>query len=133
MDRIIALYADAERAALARTHLFKDGFAADRLDVVSWKDPGRASAGPNDHVEDDLIAHFSMLLEEDHDVALVERLVASLRDGQAALVVHPRGQIEIERARDILEEHEPQTVLWRVAPAEAQGGFLGERAAGPLA
>jgi hypothetical protein len=133
MDRIIAMYPDPQTAARARTHLFSDGFAADRLDVVSWADPGRAAAGPNDHVEDDLIAHFSVLLEDDHDVTLVERIVQWLREGRAALVVHPRGQAEIERARDILEEHSPETVLWRVAPVEAQGGLLGERAAGPLA
>ena len=133
MDRIIALYGDTERADRARTHLFSDGFAADRLDVVSWSHPGRAAAGPNDHVEDDLIAHFSMLLEDDHDVSLVERLVESLRQGKAALVVHPRGKVEIERAQELLEEYEPETVLWRVAPVEAQGGLLGERAAGRLA
>jgi hypothetical protein len=133
MDRIIAMYPDTRKAAQARTHLFSDGFAADRLDVVSWEEPGRAAAGPNEHLEDDLIAHFSVLLEEDHDVALVEKLVQSLREGRAALVVHPRGKVEIERAREILEEHGPETVLWRVAPMEAQGGLLGERAAGPLA
>lgn len=133
MDRIIALYPNKARAAQARTHLFTDGFAADRLDVVSWDEPGRAAAGPNDHVEDDLIAHFSMLLEDDHDVSLVQRIVDALRSGKASLIVHPRGKVEIERAQELLEEHEPETVLWRVAPAEAQGGFLGERAAGPLA
>ena len=133
MDRIIAVYENPERAARARTHLFSDGFAADRLDVISWRDPGRASAGPRNHVEDDLIAHFSMLLEDDHDVSLVERIVEGLRAGKAALVVHPRGKVEIQRAQELLESYEPVTVLWRVAPLEAQGGFLGERAAGPLA
>ena len=133
MDRIIALYPTPERAARARTHLFSDGFAADRLDVVSWTDPGRASVGPNDRKEEDLIAHFSVLLEDDRDVSLVERIVAAIREGKAALVVHPRGKIEIERAQELLEGHEPETVFWRVAPMEAQGGLLGERAAGPLA
>ena len=133
MDRIIALYGNTERAGRARTHLFSDGFAADRLDVVSWSAPGRALHGPNDHLEDDLIAHFSMLLEDDHDVSLVERLVAAMRQGKAALVVHPRGKVEIERAQELLEAHEPEAVLFRVTPAEAQGGLLGERAAGPLA
>lgn len=133
MDRIIALYPTPSVAAQARTHLFSDGFAADRLDVVSWTDPGRAAAGPNERTEDNLIAHFSLLLEDDHDVSLVERIVQDLRQGKAALVVHPRGKVEIERARELLEEHGPETVLWRVAPLEAQGGLLGERAAGPLA
>jgi hypothetical protein len=133
MDRIIALYSDAERAGRARTHLFSDGFAADRLDAVSWTDLGRASTGPTSQKEDDLIAYFSVLLDDDRDVTLVDRIVAALREGKAALVVHPRGKIEIERAQELLEEHEPETVFWRVAPAEAQGGLLGERAAGPLA
>jgi hypothetical protein len=134
MDRIIALYETAERADRARTHLFSDGFAADRLDVISWRDPGRAApTGPHEHLEDDLIAHFSMLLDDDHDVSLVERIVGDLREGKAALVVPPPGKVEIERAQELLEAYEPETVLWRVAPAEAQGGLLGERAAGPLA
>jgi hypothetical protein len=133
MDRIIALYSNTERAASARTRMFTDGFAADRLDVVSWAEPGRASVGPNDHKEEDLIAHFSMLLEDDRDVTLVDRLMEALREGKATLIVHPRGKVEIERAQQLIEEHQPETVFWRVAPAEAQGGLLGERAAGPLA
>lgn len=133
MDRIIALYPDAARATAARTQLFHDGFAADRLDVVSWQDPGRAAVNPQRDLEDALIAHFSVLLSDEGDVMLVERLVESLREGKAALVVHPRGAVEIERANELLERFEPETVLWRVAPPEAQGGLLGERAAGPLA
>ncbi|MET0292868.1 MAG: hypothetical protein ABW136_10940 [Steroidobacteraceae bacterium] len=133
MDRIIALYSDAERANRARTHLFSDGFATDRLDVVSWAEPGRAGEGPNDRTEDDLVAHFSVLLDDERDTSLVERIVDALREGKAALVVHPRGKVEIQRAQELLEQHEPETVFWRVAPLESQGGILGERAAGPLA
>lgn len=133
MDRIIAVYGTPERASTARTHLFSDGFAADRLDVVSWADPGRAAAGPNAEVEDNLVAHFTVLLDDDREVELVGRIVKDLRAGKAALVVHPRGQVEIERAGDLIEQHEPEVVLWRVSPAETQGGLLGERAAGPPA
>jgi hypothetical protein len=133
MDRIIAVYGEPERAAAARTHLFHDGFAADRLDVVSWADPGRAAAGPNAEVEDNLVAHFSMLLDDEREVELVGRIVDDLRAGKAALIVHPRGQVEIERAGDLLEQHEPEVVLWRVSPPEKRGGLLGERAAGPPA
>lgn len=133
MDKIIALYPDAARAGDARTQLFHDGFAADRLDVVSWQDPGRASVNPQSNLEDALTAHFGVLLEDDRDQTLVKKVVESLRAGKAALVVHPRGTVEIERANELLERFEPETVLWRVAPPEAQGGLLGERAAGPLA
>jgi hypothetical protein len=133
MDRIIALYSNTELAAGARTHLFSDGFAADRLDVVSWEEPGRASLNPGKSKEADFSAHFSSLLEDERDATLVERIVAALHEGKAVLVVHPRGKIEIERAQELVEEHKPEAVFWRVAPAEAQGGLLGERAAGPLA
>jgi hypothetical protein len=133
MDRILALYPNVERASGARTHLFSDGFAADRLDVISWDEPGRTSISGTGSREDDFIAHFSVLLDDERDVTLIERLVAALREGKAVLVVHPRGKIEIERAQELVEEHEPESVFWRVAPAEAQGGLLGERAAGPLA
>lgn len=133
MDRIIAIYPDATPASNARTQLFQDGIAADRLDVVSWQDPGRAAVNPQSNIEDALTAHFRVLLADDRDVTLVQRVVELLREGKAALVVHPRGTDEIEQANELLERFKPETVLWRVAPPEAQGGLLGERAAGPLA
>lgn len=130
MDRIIALYPDLVVAERARTALFADGIAADRLDVVAWEAIGRVMREPKQSLEDDLIAYFAVLFSDDPDATLVTTVVDALKDGKASVVVHPRGQVEIEAARAILEGHKPLTVFWRVSPAEAQGGLLGERAAG---
>jgi hypothetical protein len=130
MDRIIALYPDLPAAQHARTELFADGIAADRLDVVAWTELGRVAREPKQTVEDDLIAYFAVVFDDDTDARLVATVVDAIKDGEASLVVHPRGQVEIDHARVILERNHPSTVFWRVAPAESQGGLLGEHAAG---
>ena len=130
MDRIIALYPDLTAAERARTQLFADGIAADRLDVVAWDHLGRVAREPKQTIEEDLLAYFSVVFDGDADARLVETVVDALQDGEASVIVHPRGQIEIDHARTILENNQPSTVFWRVAPPEAQGGLLGEHAAG---
>lgn len=130
MDKILALYSTHELAELVRTQLSVDGFPTDRIDVVSWNAFGRAVMDPNKSVEENLTAHFSVIFSDTSDAPLVGTVVGALKVGKASVVVHPRGQIEIELARDILEGHSPETVFWRVTPTEAQGGLLGEHAAG---
>lgn len=130
MDKIIALFAAPPAAERARINLGREGFASDRLDVVSLADQGRVVDHPAQSPELDLIAHFSVLLDDDSDLPVVEGIVNAIQHGKAALVVHPRGKIEIEQARKILSAHEPDSLLWRVAPPDAQGGLLGEHAAG---
>ena len=130
MDRIIALYRSQESAERARVRLHKEGFATDRLDVISSQSKGRAVDFPGQSRDEDLFAHFRVLLDDEREGPLVDGIVDSIRNGKAVLVVLPRGEVEIEQARDIIEAHEPETVFWRVAPPEAQGGLLGEHAAG---
>ncbi len=130
MDRIIALYKELRSAEHARVSLNREGFATDRLDVVSLADRGRVSDDPARSTEDDLIAHFSTLLDEESDLPVVEGIVHAIQDGKAALVVHPRGKVEIDQAQKIIEADSPESVFWRVAPEEAQGGLLGEHAGG---
>lgn len=130
MDKIIALYANLELANQARIRLFADNFAADRVDVVSWAQSGRVVDDPGKDRAGNLSAYFTALFSEDGDTRQVDALVQALRAGKATVVVHPRGTVEITRAREILESHKPENVIWRVAPLEAQGGLLGEHAAG---
>ena len=130
MDKIIALFEAPASAERTRIELNREGFATDRLDVVSLADPGRVVEHSASSPETDLIAHFSVLLDNDDDLPVVEGIVSAIQHGKAALVVHPRGKVEIDQARKIITAHEPESVLWRVAPADAQGGMLGEHAAG---
>lgn len=130
MDKIIALFEAPASAERTRTAMNREGFATDRLDVVSLADTGRVVEHSDSSPESDLIAHFSVLLDNDDDLPVVEGIVSAIQHGKAALVVHPRGKVEIDQARKILAAHEPESVLWRVAPADSQGGLLGEHAAG---
>ena len=130
MDRIVALYATPDTAERARVHLGRKGVATDRMDVVSTADHGRVVDFPDQNFAKDLGNYLHTLLTQESERSLIHGLVDAVLGGKAVLVVHPRGKIEIDMAEEIIEEHEPETVLWRVAPPEAQGGLLGEHAAG---
>lgn len=130
MDKIVALYKSHAVAEQTRLELFRQGFATDRVDVVASSDHGRAINRPECSTEEDLRAHFSAFLHEPGDETVVRHIVDAIGEGKGVLVVHPRGKIEIEQARDIIDSREPETILWRVAPPESQGGLLGEHAAG---
>lgn len=130
MDRIIALYKHPSAAEEARVHLGTEGFPTDRVDLVSAVDRGRVVDHPDRTAGEDLSEYFSVLLNDDGDQPVVDNIVRCIQAGKAAVVVHPRGKVEVEQAEQILEAHTPDTVFWRVAPEEAQGGLLGEHAAG---
>ncbi len=130
MDRIIALYAHPATAEETRVHLGQEGFPTDRLDIVSLTSHERVVGHPQRSFAQDLAEYFKVLLTDDTDEPIVDNIVQFIQDGKAVVVVHPRGKVEIEQARQILEEHNPETVFWRIAPKEAQGGLLGEHAAG---
>jgi hypothetical protein len=130
MDRIIALYKTTDSAVAARSDFVQAGFATDRLDVVSMTERGRVANLPDQSTVEDFISYFCVLLDEDDELPFVEGIVNSIQDGKGVLVVHPRGKVEIATARQVVESHEPEKMYWRVAPDEAQGGWLGEHAAG---
>ena len=130
MDRVIALYPTPVFAERARTQLVTQGIATDRVDVVSRIHRGRVTHLPQQSDAEDLADYFHMLLTEERELPVVIDIVDDIHKGKAALVVHPRGQVEIDMIRPVIEAHGPQSVLWRVAPDEAQGGLLGEHAAG---
>lgn len=130
MDRIIALYRTPGTAERVRQRLGNEGVPTDRLDVVSLEDHGRVTHLSDQSYTEDLAAYFHVLLNEESEWPLVEDIAGSIEDGKAALVVHPRGKVELDMIRPIIEAHAPETVFWRVAPDEAQGGLLGEHAAG---
>jgi hypothetical protein len=130
MDRVVALYPTQVFAEHVRTRLVTKGIATDRLDVVSRVDRGRVVHLSDQSFAEDLAAYFHVLLSDDGEWTLVDNIVDAVQVGKAALVVHPRGQVEIDTIRPIIEANNPEIVFWRVAPEEAQGGLFGEHAAG---
>jgi hypothetical protein len=130
MDRVIALYPTPVFAERARTQLVSQGIATDRVDVVSRVDHGRVAHLPDQSDAEDMIDYFHVLLSDDRERSLVHEIVDAIHKGKGALVVHPRGQVEIDMFRPIIDANGPEAVFWRVAPEQAQGGLLGEHAAG---
>jgi hypothetical protein len=130
-DWIVAMFADAASATQVRVELAEVGIANDRLDVISWSDPGRAAVVPASDREDGLRKYFAMLFDGRADAAhAAQDIVAALKSGGACVVVLPRGVVEVREARRILDAHGPQKQYLSVAPLAQQGGLLGEHAAG---
>jgi hypothetical protein len=130
-DWIVAMFADAASATQVRVELDGSGIASDRLDVISWSDPGRAAVVPAGDREDGLRKYFAMLFDGRADAGRsAQDIVAALKAGGACVVVLPRGVVEIREARRILDAHGPQRQYLGLAPLAQEGGLLGEHAAG---
>jgi hypothetical protein len=127
---MIALFPAYELARQVATQLVADGFAADRVDLTSLRDLGRANAMPAADAASKIDTYFATMLSDLEDEATAAGLTSAVREGGATVTVLPRGEVEIERARKILQSHQPVHLFVRVAPPEAQGGLFGERAAG---
>lgn len=131
MDRMIALFPGYDLARQIATQLVADGFAADRVDVTSLQDLGRAAGMPAAEPFVKIQTYLRTLLPDLDDESIVARLAEAIRDGAATVTVHPRGTVEINRARELLQKRGPLHLFARVAPLEAQKGLFSERAAGP--
>lgn len=129
MDRMLALYEDHRTAVQVRTHLFADGFPADRVEVTATADLGRAGLIPHGNTAEALRKYFTVLFDDDTDGELIDRLSRAVLDGNAAITIHPRGSVEIDRARQILRGHGCRELIERLTP-ENKNQPLGEYAAG---
>jgi hypothetical protein len=127
---MIALFPGYELARQIATQLVADGFASDRVDVTALRDLGRANAMPAVDAASKIDTYFASILSDLDDEAIATLLSSAVREGGATVTVHPRGDVEIARARKILQSHQPVQLFVRVAPPDAQGGLFGERAAG---
>lgn len=110
---LLAVFNDYETAHRARMELVRDGFPTDRVELTAVCEPGRAGCLPAKEVRARFEQYFCALLKSEADQAYCKKLAERLEDGAAALAVHPRGQIEIRRAADILERAGPAEVTRR--------------------
>jgi hypothetical protein len=110
---LVAIFADHATAAGVRTRLVKDGFPTDRVEVTSSRELGQVALVPRERVADKLTEYFRKLFQggedesTEHSVRLFQRAVL---DGRAALAVHPRGDIETQRAVKLMNEAGPVEV-----------------------
>lgn len=108
MSAVMAALFPSHRIAVAvRTRLVEDGFPTDRVELASREDPGHAEVVPAADIAEKLRLHFRQLFPEEQDAEATELLCRGILEGRAVIAVHPRGDIETERAREILEQAGP--------------------------
>ena len=107
---LVAAFPDHATAEELRTRLVKDGFPTDRVELTSRQELGQAKLVPREGLDEKLREYFRRLFRSDgkgnaeHSVQLFQRAVL---DGKASIAVQPRGDIETQRAMQMLNEAGP--------------------------
>jgi hypothetical protein len=105
---VVALYDNHTAAERVRTRLVREGFPTDRVQLTSSEEPGQAAlVGAGDDLETQLEEYFSGLFDRVDEIPNVHFFVDGVQQGHAALTVHPRGEVETNRALEIMEEARP--------------------------
>ncbi len=107
---VAALYKDHATADQVRTALVSEGFATDRVQLTSPSEPGPAGLAPANNATAQLRKYFEQLFPEPDEADEVSTFVDGVKQGNAAVVVHPRGDVEVERAKSILAASQPLEV-----------------------
>jgi hypothetical protein len=110
---LVAVFSDHAIAEAVRIRLVKDGFPTDRVELTSCQELGQAELAPRGGLGDKLTEYFRSLFESGNrasDERTVQLFQRAVLDGNAALAVHPRGDIETKRALQLLNEGDPVEV-----------------------
>lgn len=107
---LAAVYDSHEGAEEVRTRLVNDGFPTDRVELTSRKELGRAKLVPAADVAGKLTEYFQQLFPDTHGDVPVHQLQSAVQAGQAVIAVHPRGQVETDRAIRLLNEGGPMQI-----------------------
>lgn len=107
---LVAVFNDHATAEGVRTRLVKDGFSTDRVELTSCQELGQAKLVPRKSVSGKLTEYFRKLFQSSTNgsgerwVALFQRAVLA---GKAAVAVQPRGDVETQRALQLLNQAGP--------------------------
>ncbi|MFL6605017.1 MAG: hypothetical protein ACJ8R9_27295 [Steroidobacteraceae bacterium] len=104
---VAALFADHTAAERVRTRLVQDGFPTDRVELTSCEELGDAGLAPKEQVSEKLTHYFSQLFPDEKERQSAQLLVRGVLEGHAAIAVQPRGEIETQRALELLEQAAP--------------------------
>jgi hypothetical protein len=106
---LVAIYEDFSTAERVRTELVGDGFPTDRVELTSLKEPGQAGSMPGNSPVERFRKYFDTLFDQDGEGIgnFGGSFARHIADGHTAITVHPRGELEIDRATQILERHRP--------------------------
>jgi hypothetical protein len=107
---LAAVYDSHESAEQVRIRLVNDGFPTDRVELTSRQELGQAKLVPAADLEDKLTQYFQQLFPDTRGDVPVNQLQSAIRAGQAVIAVHPRGQIETDRAIQILNVAGPMQI-----------------------
>lgn len=107
---VAALYKDHATADQVRTALVQEGFATDRVQLTSPSEPGPAALSPAKEATAQLREYFEQLFPDGDEADEVSTFVDGVNHGNAALIVHPRGDVEVQRALSILSASQPLQV-----------------------
>jgi hypothetical protein len=110
---LLAVFNDYETADRVRVELVRDGFPTDRVELTATCEPGRAGLLPAELPHDKFMQYYRTLFKSDDDVHYVEDLVGRVDCGAATVAVHPRGDIEADRAARIFQSCAPLEVAHR--------------------
>ena len=107
---LIAAFRNHATAEKVRTSLVKDGFPTDRVELTSCQELGQVKLVPRAGTGEKLTEYFRNLFQNSAQgsgerwVALFRRAVLH---GEAAVAVHPRGELETKRALELLSQAGP--------------------------
>jgi uncharacterized membrane protein len=108
---LLALFNDYDAAQRVRLALIRDGFPTDRVELTAAQELGRAAFQPADSFQGKCAEYFRALLGRENEEDYPEILAQSIDNGAATIAVLPRGAVETERAREILEQAHPENVV----------------------
>jgi hypothetical protein len=108
---LLAIFPDYDIASRVRMALFEDGFPTDRIELTACCEPGRAALQAADTQHRQFARYFSTLFTRLDEKEFPEQLARRLDDGAAAITVHPRGEVEVLRATEILTHGQPTEVV----------------------
>jgi hypothetical protein len=129
---ILAVFPDYQTAASVRVTLVRDGFPTDRVALTAQHELGRAGLAPADSPYAKCVQYFRTLLANEDERHYPEALSRRIEDGAAAVVVHPRGALEIARATEILKQANPADLIghdltkhgWERAAARNESSWI---------
>ncbi|HUK01283.1 MAG TPA: hypothetical protein VLW26_03295 [Steroidobacteraceae bacterium] len=100
---LLAVFDDFGAADQVRTQFVRDGFPTDRIDLTASCELGRAALEPAPSMHGKFVQYYRTLFSDDGEEHYAEVLADRIEQGGATITLHPRGPVEIERAREIFE------------------------------